>query len=375
VVHVLDASRSVGVAGALVGKDASRPEAYAAGIKAEYAALRARHESGEGERGIPLAAARANRPAIDWPKIVPPKPSFLGVRAFDDWPLESLVPYIDWTPFFHAWELHGAYPRILNDEKVGEAARSLFRDGQAMLKRIVDEKLLTAKAVIGFWPANAIGDDIELYADETRAEVRAVVHTLRQQGRKTAGRPHLALADYVAPKDTGIADYFGAFAVSAGFGETELSAEFEALHDDYSAIMAKGLADRLAEAFAEALHERVRKELWGYAPDEAFDNTQLIKESYQGIRPAPGYPACPDHTEKGTLFDLLDAPKVGITLTQSFAMSPPSSVAGWYLWHPETRYFGVGKIGRDQVEDYARRKGLPPADIERWLAPNLGYQR
>jgi 5-methyltetrahydrofolate--homocysteine methyltransferase len=375
VVHVVDASRSVGVVAALVGKDASRPEDFADQVRAEYATLRARHEGADKEAGVSIAEARANRVPVDWAKVAPPRPSFLGVRAFDDWPLDGLLPFIDWTPFFHAWELRGAYPRILDDEKVGEAARALMRDAEPMLKRIVDGKQLTARAVVGFWPANADGDDIALYADETRTDVRAVVHTLRQQGKKTGSRPNFALADFVAPKETGVADYFGAFAVSAGFGAQELAAAFEKEHDDYSAIMVKALADRLAEALAEALHRKVRTGLWGYAPDEALDREALIRERYQGIRPAPGYPACPDHTEKATLFALLDAPARGITLTQSFAMTPPASVSGWYFWHPEARYFGVGKIGRDQVADYAARKGMSVADAERWLAPNLGYDR
>ena len=374
VVHVLDASRGVGVVSALTSEE--RRADYAAGIRTEYDRVRTDFENrDDSDRGVAIEAARGNRCRIDWRATAPPKPGRLGTRRFDDYPLAELVERVDWTPFFQTWELHGAYPRILEDEKVGEAARGLFEDAQVMLRRLVAEKRIAARGVIGFWPANAVGDDIELYADDSRAEAIATIHTLRQQGKKSGTRPHFALADFVAPKDTGVADYMGAFAVSAGFGVDELAAEFEKAHDDYNAIMVKALADRLAEAFAERMHERVRREFWGYAADEALDNLALIAEKYQGIRPAPGYPACPDHTEKQTLFALLDAANaIGITLTQSFAMHPGAAVSGWYFWRPEARYFGVGKIGRDQVEDYAGRKGMEIADIERWLAPNLGYR-
>jgi 5-methyltetrahydrofolate--homocysteine methyltransferase len=280
------------------------------------------------------------------------------------------------TPFFQTWELAGHYPDILSDPKVGPAATGLFRDAQALLDRIVRDRLLRARAVFGVFHANAVGDDIELYTDEERTEQLAVIHTLRQQMVKPPGRPNLALADYVAPKDTGVADYVGAFAVTAGIGLDRLVAEFEGAHDDYNAILSKALADRLAEAFAERLHERVRREYWGYAADESLGNADIIREKYQGIRPAPGYPACPDHTEKRTLFDLLRAESnAGMTLTESFAMLPGASVSGYYFWRPEAQYFGVGKIERDQVEDYARRKGLDLATAERWLAPNLNYER
>jgi 5-methyltetrahydrofolate--homocysteine methyltransferase len=286
------------------------------------------------------------------------------------------VPRIDWTPFFQTWELSGHYPAILTDPTLGAAATNLFRDAQVLLDRIVRERLLQARGVLGVFRANSVGDDIELYADEDRAEHLAVIRTLRQQMLKPPGRPNLALADFVAPRATGVADYVGAFAVTAGHGLDELAASFEAAHDDYNAILAKALADRLAEAFAERLHERVRREYWGYAPDEALDNAALIHEKYQGIRPAPGYPACPDHTEKRTLFDLLRAETTaGITLTESFAMLPTASVSGWYFWHPESQYFGVGKVERDQVEEYARRKGMDVPTMERWLAPNLNYER
>ncbi|PYP39989.1 MAG: methionine synthase, partial [Gemmatimonadetes bacterium] len=304
---------------------------------------------------------------------LPPRPSFLGTRVFDDYPLAELVERIDWTPFFQTWELPGHYPDILTDPRTAEAAGSLFSDAKALLERIVCEKLLTAKAVVGFWPANASGDDIELYRDEARKERLAVVHTLRQQMAKADGRANYALADFVAPSGP---DFLGGFAVTAGHRIDALVAGFERAHDDYSAILTKALADRLAEALAERMHERVRRELWGYAPDEALGVEELIKEEYQGIRPAPGYPACPDHTEKGILFELLDAERqAGIRLTESYAMTPTAAVSGWYFWHPEAKYFGVGKIGRDQVEDYARRKGMTVSEAERWLAPNLGYER
>ncbi|MBT5459935.1 MAG: methionine synthase, partial [Rhodospirillaceae bacterium] len=373
VVHVLDASRGVGVVSSLTSEE--KKAAYAADIDAEYNKVRTEFEGRDNsDRGIKIAAARANRCPIDWGTVTPPKPLELGTQSFDDYPLDELVERIDWTPFFHTWELHGAYPRILKDDVVGDAARSLFADAQEMLERILNEGRVTARGVIGFWPANAVGDDIELYENDDRGQVRATIHTLRQQGKKSGTRPHFALADFVAPKDSGVADYFGGFAVSTGFGVDELAAEFEANHDDYNAIMVKALADRLAEAFAEKMHERVRKEFWGYAADETLDNASLIGEKYQGIRPAPGYPACPDHTEKATLWDLLDAEKTaGITLTESFAMHPGAAVSGWYFWHPESRYFGVGKISRDQVEDYAERKGTTLAHMERWLSPNLGY--
>ncbi len=373
VVHVLDASRGVGVVGSLISVE--RREDYAREIRTDYEEVRKNFESADGEsRLVSIAEARENRAPIDWKAETPPKPAFLGTERFDDYPLERLVERIDWSPFFHAWELHGAYPRILDDDKVGEAARALFADGQEMLERLLAEKRISARGVIGFWPANASGDDIELYRDDSRESVQAVVHTLRQQGRKSGDRPNFALADYVAPRESGVADYFGAFAVSTGFGVDELAAEFEKANDDYNAILVKALADRLAEAFAEHMHERVRREFWGYASDEALENAALIKEEYQGIRPAPGYPACPDHTEKATLFSLLKAEEAGIVLTQSFAMHPAAAVSGWYFWRPEARYFGVGKIGRDQVEDYAARQGMSVEDAERWLSPNLGYR-
>jgi 5-methyltetrahydrofolate--homocysteine methyltransferase len=372
VVHVLDASRAVGVAGSLLS-DTMRSE-FVAGVAKEYEGIRrARAERPAGDRLGTLAEARASRFVPKEPGLVPPRPSFLGTRVFEDYPLAELVERIDWTPFFQTWELPGHYPDILTDPRTGVAASSLFRDAQALLERIVCEKLLTAKAVVGFWPANTSGDDIELFRDETRKERLAVVHSLRQQMAKADGRANYALADFVAPSGP---DFLGGFAVTAGHGIDALVTGFERAHDDYSAILTKALADRLAEALAERMHERVRRELWGYAPGEALANEQLIKEEYQGIRPAPGYPACPDHTEKGILFELLDAERqAGIRLTESYAMTPTAAVSGWYFWHPEAKYFGVGKIGRDQVEDYARRKGMTVAETERWLAPNLGYER
>jgi 5-methyltetrahydrofolate--homocysteine methyltransferase len=300
----------------------------------------------------------------------------VGLKVLDEYPLEELVPRIDWTPFFQTWELAGHYPAILSDPVSGAAATTLFRDAQALLKRMVDERLLRARAVLGFFPANAIGDDIEVYADESRRTPRAILHTLRQQMIKPPGRPNLALADFTAPRESGVPDYIGAFAVTTGHGLDELVAAFAADLDDYGSIMAKALADRLAEAFAERLHERVRREFWGYAPDEALDNADLIREKYQGVRPAPGYPACPDHMEKQTLFTLLDAERnAGIQLTESYAMLPGAAVSGYYFWHPSSSYFGVGRIDRDQVEDYAHRKGMDVGTVERWLAPNLGYDR
>jgi 5-methyltetrahydrofolate--homocysteine methyltransferase len=374
-VYVVDASRAVGVAGNL-RSDAQRP-GFVAGIRAEYQDVRTQRGTRKAtERHQSIADARKNRLAIDWSTTAPPRPCFTGVQVLEDYPLEELVPLIDWTPFFQTWELAGHYPAILTDPVVGSAATNLFRDARQLLDRIIRDRLLRARAVFGFFPANSAGDDIELYAGSDRTEPVAVIHTIRQQMIKPPGRANLALADFVAPRDTGLDDHVGAFAVTAGEGIEALVARFEAEHDDYSAILTKALADRLAEAFAELLHQRVRKEFWGYAPNEALDTEGLIKERFQGIRPAPGYPACPDHTEKRILFDLLQAEeRAGITLTESFAMLPTASVSGYYFWHPQSQYFGVGKIERDQVEDYARRKGMDVATVERWLATNLNYER
>jgi len=368
-VYVTDASRAVGVASSLLSK--TQRGNYLADIRKEYEDIATRHAAQRAPgRRLTLAQARANKFKFDWSSYAPPKPTFLGLRAFDNYDLAELVRYIDWGPFFQTWELAGPYPQILEDAQVGEAARNLFADAQAMLKKIVAEKWLTARAVIGFWPANAQDDDIHLYTDDTRKHALATLHTLRQQMSRENDRPNLALADFIAPSG----DYIGGFAVTTGIGEQAHIDRFEKDKDDYSAILLRALSDRLAEAFAERLHERVRREFWAYAPDEKLTNEQLIKEAYRGIRPAPGYPAQPEHTEKGTLFKLLDAQnRAGITLTESYAMWPGSSVSGLYFANPEARYFGVGKIGRDQVEDYARRKGWSVEEAERWLAPILNY--
>ncbi len=374
VVHVQDASRAVGVASALLSDDGR--DAFVAGIRAEYDAIRVhRASSGKATRLVSLEAARANRLRIDWSASVPPVPNRPGVTLFDDWALDDLVPRIDWTPFFQTWELAGHYPDILQDPVVGETARSLWADAQVMLSAIVREKWLTARAVMGLFPANGVGDDIALWSSEAdRGSVpSATIHTIRQQMAKGDGRPNMALSDFVAPTESGVRDWVGAFAVTTGHGIDARVAAFEAAHDDYNAILLKALADRLAEALAERLHEAVRREHWGYAVDEALDNAALISEAYQGIRPAPGYPACPDHTEKRTLFRLLDVPALaGITLTESCAMLPTASVSGWYFWRPEARYFGTGMIGEDQVADLADRKGMPTGEMARWLAPIRG---
>ena len=373
VVYVPDASRAVGVAGELLSKE--RGANYVKSIKQEYAQMREQREQRDTTRKtVSLEQARNNCYQDDWEHYSPPVPSFLGLKTFDDYDLQELTAYIDWTPFFHTWELAGKYPKILDDEVVGEQARHLFADAQAMLQKIVDEKWLTARAVIGFFPANSFDDDILVFSDESRDEVVTVLHHLRQQLAKPPERPNWCLSDFIAPAETEVRDYIGAFAVTTGIGIEQHIKQFEAVHDDYSSIMLKALADRLAEAFAERMHQRVRKEFWGYAPDEELNNDQLIAEEYRGIRPAPGYPACPDHTEKQTLWELI-APdtNAGIEITESYAMHPASSVSGWYFSHPEARYFGTGKIQRDQVEDYAERKRLELREVERWLAPVLGY--
>jgi 5-methyltetrahydrofolate--homocysteine methyltransferase len=373
-IHVNDASRAVGVAGSLMSATMRAP--YVAGIREEYAEIAAAHaRSEESKQRLSLKLARENALRLDWSgAYAPPRPSFLGTRVFADYPLAELVRFIDWSPFFATWELKGKYPAILDDAKCGEAARGLFNDAKAMLDRIVAENWLRAAAVVGFWPANAQGDDIAVFADEARGTPVAVLHSLRQQLARREGRPNLALADFVAPRASGLADYIGAFAVTAGIGEDDVAARFKAGNDDYSAIMVKALADRLAEAFAERLHQRVRTQLWAYAPDEALSPDDLIAEKYRGIRPAPGYPAQPEHSEKATLFALLDAERaIGVVLTESFAMWPGASVSGLYFSHPESRYFGVGKLERDQVEDYAARKDWTREEAEKWLAPVLNY--
>ena len=369
VVYVPDASRAVGVAGDLLSEE--RKADYMQGIKDEYETMRIQRASRTSKRKtFTLQQARDNAYKGDWKNYTPPKPTFLGLKTFDDYSLAELSEYIDWTPFFHAWELAGKYPKILNDEVVGEEATTLFADAQKMLKQIVDEKWLSARGVIGFFPANSIGDDIEVYEDDERTEVKAVLHHLRQQMAKPSDRPNSCISDFVAPKVSGKSDYVGAFAVTAGIGIDEHVKRFEDDHDDYNSILLKALADRLAEAFAERLHQRVRQEFWAYANDEKFTNDELIAEGYQGIRPAPGYPACPDHTEKATLWSLIEPDKnAGITITESFAMLPTAAVSGFYFSHPDAKYFGTGKILQDQVIDYSARKGDDLSVTERWLAP------
>ena len=396
VVWVKDASRSVPVASSLLSDE--RRDALMADVKEDYDSIRTRHAAKLNDRRVlPLAKARENRTPVTWDGYHPPKPRALQVQAkdvwshrpgerendphphfvrtFTDYPLDELRRYIDWQPFFNAWEMKGKFPDILNNPTTGEAARKLWEDGQAMLDRLIEERWLHAHGVIGLFPANAVGDDIEVYSDESRAEVLTTLCNLRQQGEHREGVPNRSLGDFVAPKETGLTDYVGAFAVTAGLGSQEKIAEFKAALDDYSAILLESLADRLAEAFAERLHERVRKEFWGYAADEHLDSESLIKEKYAGIRPAPGYPACPDHTEKLKLWELLDVhAETGIELTESMAMWPGAAVSGWYFSHPQSQYFVVGRIAKDQVEDYAARKGMSLREAERWLAPNLGYE-
>ena len=373
-VYVADASRAVGVASSLLSKE-QRVD-FVSATRAEYSKIASSYSRGKSaDRRVSLSEARANRFKADWKSYTPPVPRFLGVRAFDKIDLRAVSQYIDWTPFFRTWELFGSYPMIFEDDKVGSSAKALYADAQKMMKKLIDGQWLTARAVVGFWPANSVGhDDIETYTDASRAQVAETFHTLRQQMKRDDGRPNLALADFIAPKDSGVADYIGGFAVTTGHGEAERSQVFKASHDDYDGILFKALADRLAEALAEYTHERVRRELWGYARDEKFSNEDLIAEKYRGIRPAPGYPAQPDHTEKGALFRVLDAGRnAGMELTESFAMMPGSSVSGFYFSHPDAAYFGVGRIDRDQVEDYARRKGMSVGEAERWLAPILAY--
>jgi 5-methyltetrahydrofolate--homocysteine methyltransferase len=379
VVHVKDASRSVNVLNELLNDDSR--DGFLQDTRQRYSQVReSRASRDRGARLLTLQVARARRQTFDWPATVAPAPRFTGIKTFQKYPLDDLVKRIDWTPFFLTWELRGTYPDILTNAKYGKEATSLLDDARAMLRRIVDRKLLTASAVIGLFPANSVGDDVELYADEGRDEVLRKFHFLRQQTDKSNLRPNLprenfCLADLVAPRDAGVADYLGAFVVTAGTGVDEMVGALEEAHDDYGAIMARALADRLAEAFAERMHERVRKELWGYIPEESLTDQDFIKERYQGIRPAPGYPACPDHTEKAALWELLDAERqVGVSLTESMAMWPAASVSGFYFAHPASHYFGVGNLARDQIEDYALRKAMSVGDVERWLAPNLAYE-
>jgi 5-methyltetrahydrofolate--homocysteine methyltransferase len=373
-IYVTDASRAVGVCSNLLSNTTS--DSYIAEIKADYAESRVQFEAKKGKAVyVPLTEARSRGLKTDWANYTPPKPQFIGVKELHDYPLTEIADYIDWSPFFNAWELAGRYPKILQDEVVGVEATKLFADAQAMLKQIINDKWLTANAVYGLFPANTINsDDIEIYSDESRSELAMTWHNLRQQTKKPGSIPNFCLADYIAPKDSGVADYIGGFAVTTGLGIDAHVAQFEAQNDDYSAIMLKSLADRLAEAFAELLHKKIRQEFWCYAADEALDNEALIAEKYRGIRPAPGYPACPEHSEKGPLFALLDAPnRAGITITDSFAMLPTAAVSGFYFSHPEAKYFATGKIERDQVASYAERKGWDIEKAERWLAPVLSY--
>ncbi len=371
-IHVTDASRAVGVVGALLSP--AQKSGYVARLQAEYADVAEKHERSERAKSrLPLSAARSNALKLDWDAHTPKAPSFTGTRVIDDWDLAEIVRYIDWTPFFQTWEMRGVYPKILEDETQGAAARALFDDAQEMLRQIVSERWFTPRAVVGFWPANAVGDDIRLFTRQDRSEPLATLHTLRQQTSKRGDRPNVALSDFVAPEGRG-ADHVGGFVVTAGPEEIEIADKLDKANDNYGAILVKALADRIAEAMAEMLHERVRRTLWGYAPDESFAPQDLIGEPYAGIRPAPGYPAQPDHTEKRALFDLLDAEAAtGVTLTESMAMWPGSSVSGLYIGHPDSYYFGVGKVERDQVADYATRKGMDIDEAERWLAPVLNY--
>jgi len=371
VIHVLDASRAVGVVSSLISQD--QKTAFAEKMRLEQEQIRQAHQGSKARKLLTLEQARLRKLPIEWQATDLPKPAFTGVRTLDRFPLDQLVPFIDWSPFFHTWELKGHYPQILEDGRIGSRARELFSDAQKLLGEIVGQKLLTARGVYGFFSANSVGDDIELYKDESRIEVLATFHTLRQQAEKPEGQANQALADFIAPKSTGLADYLGAFAVTTGVGIEAICERFEKDHDDYNSIMTKALADRLAEAFAEWLHKQARED-WGYGKDERLANEELIREKYRGIRPAPGYPACPDHTEKRTLFDLLQVERqAGIRLTETFAMYPASSVSGLYFAHPLAKYFAVGKIDRDQVQDYARRKRMEVRLIERWLGPNLNY--
>lgn len=375
VVHVLDASRSVAVVSSLLTSNETERRAFSGKIQAEYQQIReARKARQSGKQYLPLSEARRNKWTTDWQQYSPPKPQFLGVRTFERYPLDTLARYIDWTPFFQSWQLSGKFPAILNDPTVGTEATRLYADAQRLLEQIIKEDWITANAAIGLFPANSVGeDDLEIYTDEQRSGVRCLLHHLRQQIKKAEGLPNFCLSDFVAPRTSGVADYIGAFVVTAGGGIEDHIKKFEAQHDDYHAILLKALADRLAEAFAEHLHERIRREFWGYETSPEFSNEDLIAERYQGIRPAPGYPACPEHTEKRTLWQLLPATELGITLTETCAMHPAASVSGWYFSHPDARYFALGQIGKDQVEHYARSKGMSIAEAERWLAPVLNY--
>ncbi|MBV8225478.1 MAG: cobalamin-dependent protein, partial [Verrucomicrobia bacterium] len=372
-VHVLDASRAVGVVSALISDDL-KPKFVTQNHDAQQRLREDFAGKMSDKRTMTIEEARKRRTPVDWATTRIDVPDFIGCRVIRSQPLDELVPYIDWSPFFHTWELRGRFPKILDDPEIGEQARQLYEDAQKLLQDIVKGKLFVAKGVYGFWPANSVGDDIELYTEDSRGKVLTTFHMLRQQMAKPADQFNHSLVDYIAPRGSGRPDYLGGFAVTAGHGADELARQFEAEHDDYNSIMTKALADRLAEAFAELLHERARAD-WGYGKEEHLNKEDLIREAYRGIRPAAGYPACPDHTEKGILFDLLRAEQnAGIRLTETFAMWPGASVSGLYFGHPDSKYFGVGKIGRDQIEDYARRKGMRIDEVERWLGPNLSYE-
>ncbi|MCS5573043.1 MAG: methionine synthase, partial [Pseudomonadales bacterium] len=373
IAYVADASKAVGIAARLLSSEL-KPQ-LTSELADEYDKIRIRNKNRSSKSNtLSYRDAVDNRHLIRWRGYNPPKPKFTGTKILAEFPLEKLAPYIDWTPFFIVWELRGKYPGILTDEVVGDSASQLFADAETMLDDIISNKLLTANAVVGFWPANGDGEDIVLYEDEDRGKIKGRLHHLRQQVVKPNDQPNFCLSDYVAPVDSSIADYVGGFVITAGLGADELAAEYEAAKDDYNAIMVKALADRLAEAFAECLHEMVRTDLWGYAAKESLSNDEMIREKYQGIRPAPGYPACPDHTEKATLFELLNAETAAnVSLTEHYAMYPAASVSGFYFSHPESRYFGIGKIDRDQLESYAQRKGLSVDETERWLRPLLKY--
>jgi 5-methyltetrahydrofolate--homocysteine methyltransferase len=374
VVYVKDASRSVNVCQQLI--TAESRAAYQLKLKSEHAERREQHQGRKVKAPqFTIAQARANRYEGQWDQYQPPVPKKLGLQVFDDYPLDELIPYIDWMPFFNAWEFAGKFPDILTDPIIGEQVSDLYADARRMLRLIQSERWLTAKAVIGLFPANSVEDDVEIYSDESRSTVISRLHFLRQQKGKPDGQKHLCLADYIAPKSSGKRDYVGAFAVTAGIGIEPHVARFEKDHDDYSAIILKALADRLAEALAERMHAHVRREYWGYAAHEHFNNQQLIREEYQGIRPAPGYPSCPDHTEKATLWNLLKPEaNAGMTITESFAMLPTAAVSGWYFSHPDAVYFPLGKIDLDQVQNYAARKQISLQEAERWLSPSLGYE-
>jgi 5-methyltetrahydrofolate--homocysteine methyltransferase len=370
VIYVPDASRSVGVAQNLVSETANN---YLQELAVEYEDVRRRHANRQIAPLMSMVDARAAKPKFDWSAYQPPRPKFIGRRTFKNFDLSELARYIDWTPFFQTWSLFGQYPAILDDKIVGEQARKVHIDGLAMIKRIIDGRWLTANGVVSFYPANTVNDDdIEIYQDETREKVLFTWRGLRQQGIKREGVENKCLADFIAPKSSGVMDYIGLFAVTAGIGVDKKEKEFEKANDDYSSIMFKSLADRMAEAFAEALHARVRTDLWGYVPDESLTNEQMIKEAYVGIRPAPGYPACPEHVVKREMFEVLDGADIGMMLTESYAMHPAASVSGFYFSHPQSQYFSVGPIGEDQVEDYVKRSGRTAADVKRTLAPNLG---